>query len=112
MHPAALDQKFTLEFGGGMVWFLRASELHQALPLGDRQAGHDDGSGDYRNDYAHYQRFGRREKRLAGQQKFPTHRQKRTWRWVFSFKATPETLSRNLTRSSGDEVAIKRKKRR
>src|SRR5271167_433229 len=75
-----------------MVSFGRANELHQARPFRDGQAGHDDCSDDYRNDYGHYQRFGRRENRLAAKQKFPTHRQKRTWRWVFSFRATPDKL--------------------
>jgi hypothetical protein len=34
-------------------------------------------------DYVDYYRFGRVEKQLASKEKFPTHRQKRTWRWVF-----------------------------
>ncbi len=43
-------------------------------------------------DYEHYYRFGRGEKRLASKEKFPTHRQKRNWRWVFSFQATAGSL--------------------
>ena len=37
----------------------------------------------YAGHYAYYQRFRRREKRLTSNKKFPTHRQKRTWWWVF-----------------------------
>jgi hypothetical protein len=36
-------------------------------------------------DYVDYYRFGRVEELLASRKKFPTHRQKRTWRWVFHF---------------------------
>jgi hypothetical protein len=32
--------------------------------------------------YEHYHRFGRGEEQLARSEKFPTHRQKRTWWWV------------------------------
>jgi hypothetical protein len=35
-------------------------------------------------DYGDYCRFGRAEKQLARQKKFPTRRQKRTWRRVSS----------------------------
>jgi hypothetical protein len=36
-------------------------------------------------DYVDYYRFGRVGEQLASTKKFPTHCQKRTWRWVFYF---------------------------
>jgi hypothetical protein len=36
-------------------------------------------------DYVDRYRFRRVEEQLASKKKFPTHRQKRNWRWVFHF---------------------------
>jgi hypothetical protein len=36
-------------------------------------------------DYVDHYRFERVEEQLASKKKFPTHRQKRNWRWVFHF---------------------------
>jgi hypothetical protein len=36
-------------------------------------------------DYVDRDRFERVEEQLASKKKFPTHRQKRNWRWVFHF---------------------------